>query len=144
VSQGISAGIAIVNWAGAANSISVDLYSSADGSHYGSTKTFALSSGKKWSGYLDNADSTVSLFPELATTPFKGMAEITATGPIAVLALPENRGADGLTRYSILAPVDKEALQASDDKNPFMPIDPDGFAVDFYRTIGTNYTDSYS
>ncbi len=150
-SQGISSGIAIVNWAGADNLISVTLYSE-NSSQYGSTKSFTLSSGQKWSGYLDNNDSTVSLFPELKTTAFKGMAEITATGPIALITLLENRGWDGVARYSTLAPVDKEALrrnthmvllQASDDSNPYMPIDLDGFAVDYNRTVGSNYTDSY-
>jgi len=75
VSQGIRSGIAIVNWAGAANTISVDHFSSADGSHNGSAKTFTLGSRQNWSRYLDNDDSTVSLFPELATTPFQGRAE---------------------------------------------------------------------
>jgi hypothetical protein len=144
-SQGTSSGIAVVNLAGTANKIYVVLYS-ADGSLFLNSRSFTLGAGQKWSGYLDNDDSTVGLFPELQTTAFKGMAEISATGPIALLTLLENRGWDGVARYSTLAPVDKEALRRNtymvllqaDINYPYMPIDLDGFTVDYFRNADMN------
>jgi hypothetical protein len=88
--------------------------------------------------YLDG-----SLFPGIKT--FKGMAEFTADGPVALLGLLQTRAADGTPRYSTLVPVDKESLrrnsymaflQAETDSNPFMPLDIDGLAVDFMRVTG--------
>jgi hypothetical protein len=148
VPQGISSGIAVVNRAGADNKIYVTLYSES-GSQYGTSKNFTLGAGQKWSGYLNNNDGTVNLFPELGTTAFKGMAEISSTGPVALLTLLENRGWDGVARYSTLAAVDKESLRRNtymillqaDINLPYMPIDLDAFTVDYFRN--TDRTEAY-
>jgi hypothetical protein len=146
-SKGIYSGLAIVNCANVSNSVKVDLYSGNTGQFYG-TITFSLNPKEQWSGYLDNQ----KLFPGLSS--FKGMAQITSSNPIALLALLETRAGDGNPQYSTLAPVDREALrrntqmvflQASDDSNPYMPLDLDGFVADYWRTIGlSGDTESYS
>jgi hypothetical protein len=142
--HGIYSGLAIINWAGASNSVDINLYS-ADGTAYGSTRTIPLALGEQWSGFLDNA----ALFPGLDS--FKGMAEITSVGPIALLGLLQTQSADGSPQYSTLVPVDRESLrrntymvllQASTNSYPFMPIDFDNFAVDYFRN--SDGTEGYS
>jgi hypothetical protein len=141
--QGIYSGLAVANWAGASNVIKIDLYSSS-GASSGSV-SFTLSSGEQRAKFFD--DST--LFPSLKS--FKGMAEITADGPIALLGLLQTRAGDNTPRYSTLVPVDMESLrrnsymvllQADTDLNPFMPLDLDAMVSDFYRVTGN--PDGYS
>jgi hypothetical protein len=145
-SKGVYSGLAFVDWSGAPNTVSIDLYSE-NGIKYGSTKIIQLDPRQQWSGYLDDSD----LFPELKS--FKGMAQITSLGPIAMLALLQTRAADGSPQYSTLVPVDRESLrrnshmvllQASTDNNPYMPIDFDSFAVDYFRTTGDPSVDTES
>jgi hypothetical protein len=144
--NGIYSGLAIVDWSKfTTNRVSITLYSE-DGTPYGTTQTISLGSGKhQWSGFLDNTD----LFPTLKQ--FKGMAQITADGPIALLSLLQTRAADGSPQYSTLVPVDKEALrrnthmvflQSSIDASSYMPIDFDGFAADYFRNL--DGTEGYS
>jgi len=136
--QGIYSGLAIANLAGSSNEVTMDLYSE-DGTLYG-TRTINLATSEQWGGYLDNSTGVV-LFPELKNQPFKGMAEIRATGPVAFLGLLQTRAANG-EQYSTLVPVDKESLrrntyivvlQASLYTDHFMPLDVDGFTVDYFR-----------
>jgi hypothetical protein len=143
-SNGIYSGLAIVNLAGVSNSITMDLYSGNNG-QLDRTKTFSLDPKAQFSGFLDDN----LLFPGLSS--FKGMAQITSSGPLALLALLQTRAGNGNPQYSTLVPVDREALrrntymvflQASDDANPYMPLDLDGFVADYFRTIGD--TDFYS
>jgi hypothetical protein len=142
-SKGINSGIAIANWAKASNSVKVDLYNES-GVKYGSS-TLTLKSGEQQAMYLNNE----SLFPGL--TSYKGMIEITATGPVVVLGLLETRASDTTPRYSTLLPVDMESLrrnsymvllQADTDDNPYMPLDLDYMVSDFYRVTGN--PDGYS
>jgi hypothetical protein len=100
------------------------------------SNTFSLDDGNQKAEYLDQ------LFPNLKT--FKGMAEITADGPISLLGLLQTRASDSSPRYSTLIPVDKESLRRNSyvvllqtsvqDNATYMPIDIDAFTVDFFRT----------
>jgi hypothetical protein len=128
--------LAVVNASGKSNTVRVALYSE-NGNLYG-TANFTLAAGAQRTEFLDQ-----NLFPGLQS--FRGMAEIAADGPVAILSLMQTRAADGNPQYTLLAPVDRESLrrntymillQSGDDANPFMPIDFDGFAVDFFRTTG--------
>jgi hypothetical protein len=147
-------GLAVVNWfkssptaTPSTNVVSITLYSE-NGSQYGTTKTITLGSGnQQWAGYLDNA----ALFPELKTNIFKGMAQITSDGPIALLGLLETRAGDGNPQYATLASVDRESLrrntymvllQSSKDASPYMPLDLDNFASDYFRN--NDGTEAYS
>ncbi len=146
--KGIYSGMVFLNWAGAANAITVDLYpSDTAGVSPQFTKTLNLDANKQWSGFLDNTD----LFPALKGQTFKGLAEITATGPVVLLGLLQTRGINDAPQYSTLVPVDKEALrsnsymvllQASDDAHPYMPLDVDGLVVDYFRNA--DGTEGYS
>ena len=141
--NGIYSGFAFVNRAGAANKITVTLYRD-NGNLYGEA-SFTLQAGNQRAEFLHE-----NLFPGLAGQNFRGMAEITADGPIALLGLLQTRAANG-QQYATLVPVDRESLrrntnivllQASDDTDPFMPLDIDGFTVDYFRT--TDLTEAYS
>jgi hypothetical protein len=141
--NGIYSGFAFVNRAGAANKITVTLYRD-NGNLYGEA-SFTLQAGNQRAEFLHE-----NLFPGLAGQNFRGMAEITASGPIALLGLLQTRAANG-QQYATLVPVDRESLrrntnivllQASDDTDPFMPLDIDGFTVDYFRT--TDLTEAYS
>jgi len=141
--DGIFSGFAFVNWAGELNEVTITLYNE-NGSLYGET-SFQLGAGVQRAEFLHD-----QLFPGLANQNFKGMAEITAFGPVGILGLLQTRALNG-QQYSTLVPVDKESLrrntnivllQVSDDTDPFMPLDIDGFAVDYFRT--TDGTEAYS
>ena len=141
--NGIYSGFAFVNRAGAANNVTVTLYRD-NGNLYGEA-SFTLQAGNQRAEFLHE-----NLFPGLAGQNFRGMAEITASGPIALLGLLQTRAANG-QQYATLVPVDRESLrrntnivllQASDDTDPFMPLDIDGFTVDYFRT--TDLTEAYS
>jgi len=149
--NGIYSGLAIVNLSGTANEITVNLYPAAGGNppqYTNASNPLRLPAGKQWAGYLDHPD----LFPALKQ--YKGTAQITSLGPIALLGLLQTRAANGGPQYSTLVPVDREALrrnthmvmlQASTDDHPYMPIDFDIFAVDYFRQTGdTGDTESYS
>jgi hypothetical protein len=147
-SKHIYSGLAIVNFSSAANSIKVDLYSEA-GLLYG-TNTLSLKANEQWAGYLDDD----KLFPGLKSKSFKGMAQITSSSPIVLLGLLQTLAAGGSPQYATLVAVDREALrrntylmvlQFPDNSNPFLPIDLDGFTVDYSRTRGTSEdTETYS
>jgi hypothetical protein len=142
--RGIYSGLAIVNCASVSNIITVDLYTGSNG-ELERTVTFSLNPKEQFSGFLDNQ----RLFPGLSS--FKGMAQITSSGPLALLALLQTRAGNGDPQYSTLVPVDREALrrnthmvflQASDDTDPYMPLDLDGFVADYLRASGR--TETYS
>jgi hypothetical protein len=133
--QGINSGLAVANWAGATNSVRIDLYDE-NGNKYSRSASVSLASKEQKAQYLTDQ----SLFPEL--TSFKGMAEFTAVGPVAILGLLGTRASDSTQRYSTLVPVDMESLrrntylavlQAETDGNPAMPLDLDNMVSDFYR-----------
>jgi hypothetical protein len=150
--NGIYSGLALVNWrktspsaTPSANVVSIALYSE-DGTQYGTTQTITLgpSTQQEWSHFLNE-----SLFPGLNS--FKGMAEITSEGPIGILGMLQTRSYDGNVQFSTLVSVDRESLrrntymvlvQASTDSYPYMPLDLDNFAVDYYRN--TDGTEAYS
>ncbi len=105
--------------------------------------------GKRESEFLDQ-----NLFPGLSK--FKGIAEFVATGPVAILGLLETAAVNG-PQYSTLFAVDKEALrsntymvllQAQTASYPYVPMDIDGFTVDYFRTglrLNSTYpTENYS
>jgi hypothetical protein len=150
--NGIYSGLALVNWrktspsaTPSTNVVGITLYSQ-DGTQYGTTQTITLgpSTQQEWAHFLDE-----SLFPGLNS--FKGMAQITSDGPIAILGMLQTRSYDGNVQFSTLVPVDRESLrrntymvliQASTDGNPRMPVDFDNFAVDYYRN--DDGTEAYS
>jgi hypothetical protein len=134
-STGVNSGMAIVNWAGMTNNIRIDLYD--QNGNFSRATTFALQAGEHIAAYLDQNP----FFPALGS--IKGMVQVTAEGPISLLALLQTPAGDGL-QYATLVPVDKESLrrntymillQANDTGNPFMPFDLDGFAVDYFRNL---------
>jgi hypothetical protein len=148
--KNINSGLAVANLSGATNAIKIDLFRSdwvgvAPDYLPDYSANFNLASGEQQGMYLDNS----ALFPNLKS--FKGMAEITADGPIALLGLLSTVASDGTARYSTLVPVDMESLrrnsylamlQAETDANPFMPLDLDNMVSDFYRVTGN--PDGYS
>jgi hypothetical protein len=148
VAPDIYSAVTIVNLANIANAVQVKLYSE-DGGLYGA-RNIDLAAGEQRTQFLDQA----GYFPEL--TSFKGTVEFTAIdGPIVLLTLLQTRAADGNPQYTLLTPVDKEALrrnthmallQANDDAKPFMPLDIDGFISDYYGTTGDpdRLTESHS
>jgi hypothetical protein len=135
--QGIYSGFSIVNWFGKANNITIDLYPENWTSGSPTTASFTLQAGEQRAEYLDQY-----LFPTLKT--FKGMAEISADGPISFLGLLQTRASDFSPRYSTLVPVDRESLRRNSyvvllqnivsDTTTYFPLDIDGFTVDFYRS----------
>jgi hypothetical protein len=142
-SQGIYSGLAIVNRSATSNNVQIALYNESGGL-YG-TKTFTLAVNEQRAEYLHQ-----NLFPEFATQNQKGMAEITADGPFALLGLLQTTDVNGNAQYSTLVPVDKESLrrntymvllQAFTDSDPYMPLDIDGFAADYFRV--TDGTEDY-
>ena len=89
-----------------------------------------------------------NLFPDLKTKTFKGMAEITANGPVAILGLLQAASANGV-QFSTLAALDKESLrrdtymvllQAPANTTPDMPLDIDGFTASYQRLGGGTQT----
>ena len=147
-SQKTYSGLAIANWAGYTNTITLNLYpDNWNPSMQPRTVTFQLQEREQRAEFLDE-----NLFPGL--TSFKGMAEITAVGPVALLGLLQTAAVGG-QQYATLIPVDKEALrrnshmvllQVIDDDNPYTPLDIDGFTSDYFRIIGVagDTTESYS
>lgn len=145
-SADINSGIVIANWAGEENAVTLRLYHE-NGTQFGGDRevTFTLQPGQQRSAYLNEQ----VLFGELANQNFKGMMEVIATGPVALLGLRQTTAVTGF-QFATLVPVDKESLrrntnmvllQASDDDNPFMPLDIDNFTVDYFRT--TDGTEKY-
>jgi hypothetical protein len=126
---------AIVNASDTANVIHVTLYSE-DGTA-SEPVDVSLAARQQLTEFLDEAD----YFPGLQS--FKGSAEFVAERPFVLLSLLQTRAAgENNQQYTLLTPVDKESLrrdsymvllQADTDSDPFMPLDIDGFAVDFYR-----------
>jgi hypothetical protein len=156
--QGTYSGLAIVNRSGASNPIRVDLYSSnwvggPPDNPPDYTATFNLASNEQKAMFFDNA-SNPTLFPNLKS--FKGMAEITAIGPFALLGLLQTRAGDFTPRYSTLVPVDMESLRRNSymallqadiplpnmTNGYIMPLDLDNMVSDFYRVTGN--PDGYS
>lgn len=131
--QGINSGLAIVNRSGASNKVTIALYNE-NGTSYGSN-TFTLAPNEQRAEYLWQ-----NLFTQLETQSQKGMAEITAQGPCALLGLLQTTDKNGNPQYSTLVPVDKESLKRNtyiyllQASSGAMPLDLDGFVVDFYRT----------
>jgi hypothetical protein len=148
--KNINSGLAVANLSGATNAIKIDLFRHdwvgvAPDYLPDYSVSFNLASGEQQGMYLDNS----ALFPNLKS--FKGMAEITADGPIALLGLLSTVASDGTARYATLVPVDMESLrrnsylavlQAETNANPFMPLDLDNMVSDFYRVAGN--PDGYS
>jgi hypothetical protein len=132
--QGIYSAVAIVNTANVANTVTLALYNQLGGFY--KTKSIVLAAKRQRTAFLD---FDPDLFPELKS--FKGMAEITADRPIVLLSLLQTRDANFNQQYTLLVPVDKEALRKNtymvllqaDLGLPFMPLDIDGFTSDFYR-----------
>jgi len=146
-SQKIYSGLAITNWAGYANTITLTLYpDNWNASMQPRTVTFQLQQNEQRAEFLDE-----HLFPDLKL--FKGMAEVTAIGPVALLGLLQTASVGG-QQYATLVPVDHEALrrnshmallQVVDDVNPYTPLDIDGFTSDYFRIIGpAGSTEAYS
>ncbi|MBN1566550.1 MAG: hypothetical protein JXA73_01800 [Acidobacteria bacterium] len=143
--QGIYSAVAIVNAADVSNTIELALYDS-NGNLYQTKKTITLAAGQQRTAFLDHEQD---LFYGLQS--FSGMVEIVGERPFVLLSLRQTRAADFNQEYTLLVPVDKEALrrnsymvllQASTDEDAYMPIDIDGFTSDFYRTTGG--TEAYS
>jgi hypothetical protein len=140
----IDSGFAIVNCTNGDNTVTVRLYNS-DGTLYKNPVNFTLSpTGTNKEQQRVQFLSERNLFPELATANFKGMAEVTATKPFALLGLLQTTAAVG-AQYSTLVSVDKEALrnnsyvaflQAPTYDNTIMPLDIDSFTSDYFRTEG--------
>ncbi len=144
-SKGVYTGMAIVNLAGAGNSIRIDLYPSTAGT--ASSVTLVLDAGRQRAEFLHE-----NLFPALKTQDFKGIAELKASGPVAILTLLQTQTSSGV-QYSTLAATDREALRRntymyvpeanySTATSPPMPVDVDNFTVDFYQTSAGD--ESYS
>jgi hypothetical protein len=131
----IYSAFAIVNPVDRLTTIQLSLFN-ADGTSSG-TKSIELAAKGQRVEFYDQ-----TLFPEFQTLPFKGIAEFVADGPFVLLNLLQTRAADDKPQYALLAPVDKESLrrnsymvllQSASDATPYMPLDIDGMAVDFYR-----------
>ena len=129
---------------GTANPIHITLYSEDGTAVPNLTTSFDLPGGWQRAEFLNE-----NLFPGL--TAFKGMAEITSSGPIVLLGLLQAKAANGV-QYSTLATVDKTDLrrnsymilkQASDDSRPIMPLDVDTFAADYFRRSGGSESRSW-
>lgn len=133
-SKSLLTGFAVVNLAGVANKVTLQLY--AADSTPGQSVDFTIDAGKQRAEYLNQF-----LFPGLGS--FKGMAEFRCTGAVGILALLQTPAADGSIRYSTLVPTDREALrrntraylrQSTSSTSPFMPMDVDAMVADYFRT----------
>jgi hypothetical protein len=135
LANGIWTGFAIVNLAGAANQVSMSLFSQ-DSTFAGSAR-FTLKSGEQRSEFLHQF-----LFQNLTT--FKGLVEFKADGPVAFLALLQTRTPNG-DQYATLVATDREALRtnsyvflpqatlaATGSPLTSMPLDADNFIVDYF------------
>jgi len=127
-------GFAIVSLMSGVNKVVVSLYA-ADGKA-SSSANFTMAKGEQRAEFLNQR-----LFPGLKQ--FKGMAEFSCDGPVAILALLQTRTAVDV-QYATLVATDKEALrhnsyvflpQAVLSDAPYMPFDIDALVVDYLRQL---------
>jgi hypothetical protein len=140
--KGIYTGIAIVNLSASKNPVKIDLYPSGTGNS--STTTITLDPFQQRAEFFHE-----SMFTALRTQDFKGLAEFSSDGPIALLALLQTNSYTGDVQYATLVPTDRMALRNNTymlvpeatyvgTGNNSMPVDLDNFVVDFFRNQEEN------
>jgi hypothetical protein len=122
ITPNLLTGFAVVNLAGAANRVTIDLYSS--NGVYATSASYTLSSTspttpKKLARFLDEP----GFFPSIRT--FKGMAFVQSQYPVAFLSLLQTPTPGGDVQYATLVPTYLDSLR----HNTLMYL-PQGYSLD--------------
>jgi hypothetical protein len=129
LSKGLNTGLALVNLANAANSVTLQLYRATTPSATNlnmptETVTIAMDAGvnKKIVQFLDQ--SPFKSMSQLGLTQFKGTAVCVADGPVSVLTLLQTQAQSGV-QFATLVPAYNDSLR----RNTFLYF-PQGYALD--------------